>query len=276
MNFTKAAEDLHITQPAVSQHIKYIETYYDVKLFEYHNKKLSLTEQGQYLKNVFETIHHDSLRIKDDVAAIRKPQVLKIGATLSIGEFFLPPLLPEFLKSHTDINISVTVDNTRELLKLLNNGQIDFALCEGYFNKSDYEYRLIKREKILALCAADYDICGVLEISSLFSHRLLAREKGSGTREIFERYLKENGFSSENFTSCCEFTSPHLILKMLLAGQGISFLYRTVAEECLRDGTLKEIDINGFDISHEFNAIWKKQSIFSDRYIKIIKDLCNC
>lgn len=271
MNFTKASQELNITQPAVSQHIKHIEAYYKVKLFTYKNKKLTLTGQGAYLKRAFEALHHDALRVKDDIAHIDKPRLLRIGATLSIGEYYIPPLLETFLKRHLDINLSVVVADTKVLLEKLDNGQIDFAFCEGYFNKLHYAYQFIKEEKVCALCAADYDVSSVGGLASLFGHRILMREKGSGTREVFERYLKEHGFSLNCFPSCCDFTSPHLIIKMLLAGQGISFLYRTVAEKWLERGDLKEIEIPGFHLCHEFNAIWKKGSLYQEYY----KDMIN-
>lgn len=273
MNYTKAANELNLTQPAVSQHIKFLEEYYGTKLFFYNKKKLSLTLQGEYLRNVFEVFYHDSLYVKEKVSNIHKNPTLKIGATLSIGEYYVPKRIASFMKRNPDINLSVTVADTTVLVEQLDSGKIDFAMVEGYFDKPDYTYRLIKTEKMVAVCAADYEIKKVSGIDELFSERLIIREKGSGTREIFERYLHENGFNIKCFEHCCDFTSPHLILKMLLSGLGISFMYRTVAEKYLNNGMLREIEIENFNLMHEFNVIWKKNSLLNEYYKKVSEEL---
>jgi len=273
MNYTRAAEEINLTQPAVSQHIRYLEEYYQVKLFNYKNKSLMLTEHGQYLKNYMETLYHDSKRVKDLIQNIQKRSRLRLGATLSIGEYYLPDKLSAFMKEHSDMDLSVTVADTAALLSGLDEGTVDLVLCEGYFNKNDYAHMLIKSEEMCVLCASGYDCRDIEDLESLFRHHLLIREKGSGTREILERYLHENNYSLDNFQRISDFTSPHLITKLLLDKQGISVLYRTVGGAGLANGTLKEIHIPGFQISHEFNAIWKKDSVFDEEYRKLIYEL---
>lgn len=275
MNYTRAAEELNMSQPAVSQHIHYLENYYEVKLFNYKNKNLQLTEQGMYLKKYMETICHDCNYIKGSVQSIQKRIRLKIGATLSIGEYYLPDKLSSFMQSHPKIDLSVTIADTAALLNMLDQGEVDILLCEGYFNKNDYGHMLIKKEDMCIFCSSEYD-CGDIEnLESLFNHHLLIREKGSGTRETFERYLYDKNFSLDNFIKISEITSPHLIVRLLLDRQGVSVLYRTVGASCLADGTLKEIIIPDFKISHEFNAVWKKNTAFNEEYKSLVKELFN-
>lgn len=275
MNFTRAAEELCITQPSVSQHIRYLEEYYGARLFSYSGRRLCLTEQGEFLKNAFEAFFHDAARVREDVKNIRGRQVLRIGATLSIGEFFLPQRLGKFMASRPELDLSLTVADTRALLEKLDGGEIDLALCEGYFKKSDYSCRLIKTEPVCALCAADYPMGNVSSISELFAHRLIIREQGSGTREILERGLSEKGYSVDCFASRWDITSPHIILKLVEEGQGITFLYRECAQKLLRENVLREIVIPDFSVCHEFNAIWMQGSIYNSYYSECAELLCN-
>ena len=266
MNYTRTAENLNMTQPAVSQHIRYLEEFYQVKLFSYQNKKLELTSQGRYLKKYLETISHDVKYLQKSVQNIKKRNRVKLGATLSIGEFYIPDRLSAFMKNTQELDISVTIADTRELLFRLDGGEVDFILCEGYFDKNEYAHKLIKKEDMYIVCSAEYDSSQIKDLKDLFEHSMLCRENGSGTRKIFENYLHEYNYSFKNFTRISEFTSPHLIKKLLLDKQGISVLYKTVIEKELRQKTLKIIDIPGFHVTHEFNAVWKKDSVFGVQY----------
>lgn len=264
MNYTKAAEELNLTQPAVSQHIKYLEEYFEAKLFSYNKKKLSLTSAGIYLKKATESVYNDSRRIKEHLKNYTETPLLNIGATLSIGGFFLPKRLGEFIKSNRKYRISLTVGDTECLLKKLENGEIDIAFVEGYFHKNDYTYSLIKQERIIAAASPAFEIGKIKKLSDIFTCPLLLREKGSGTREILERGLRENGYDINDFSAYTEINSPHVIRDLLLCGTGISFLYESVVSDCLQTGTLKEIPIPDFSLCHEFNAIRAKNSIFAE------------
>lgn len=270
MNYTRTAENLNMTQPAVSQHIRCLEDFYQTRLFTYKNKKLELTEQGRYLKKYLETIAHDVKNLQESVQNIRKRIRIRLGATLSIGEFYLPGKLSSFMHNNPKVDVSVIIADTRDLLLKLEHGEVDFILCEGYFDKNEYAYRLIKKEEMCIACSSEYDSGKISELKHLFEHPMLCRENGSGTREIFENYLREYNYSFENFVSISEFSSPHIIKKLLLDGQGISVLYKTVIEKELQKKTLKIIEIPGFQVSHEFNAVWKKDSVFGTQYSKWI------
>lgn len=273
MNYTKAAQQLGFTQPSVSQHIRGLEEFYKVKLFVYKNKKLELTEQGKYLKKYLETLSHDVNHMKQSIHNIKKNRRILLGATLSIGEFYISDKLSRYIKGNPNVEIVLIIADTKELLGKLDAGEIDFILCEGYFDKSRYEYERIETDKMCIVCSRDYDSRNVRDLSSLFQHHLLLRETGSGTREIFENYLHEHNFSVANFERCSEFTSPHLIKKLLLDGIGISVLYKTVVETELKEKRLREIEIPDFQLTHEFNAVWKSNSIFSQEYKSIIHDI---
>ena len=147
MNFTRAAEELNITQPAVSQHIRYLEELFEVKLFDYHNKKISLTEAGTFLQSTATTMVHDVMHLQDKLRQLQgEKRELVFGVTLTVGEFVIPAPVASYLKAHPEAAVHVTVANTQELLKKLNDGQIDFALVEGFFAKSEYDSKVYSNE----------------------------------------------------------------------------------------------------------------------------------
>lgn len=273
MNYTKAAEVLSLTQPAISGHIKYLENYYGVRLFVYENKKLMLTSQGEVLKRALQTVVHDEIKLKNELAAIKKKKLYRIGATLSIGDSYLPRFLAKYLGQHTDTELSVTVANTSTLLKSLDQGMLDIVLTEGYFSKDEYENRLINEEELSLFCGIDYDTKGLNGLDKLFSHRLITREKGSGTRAVFEHYLLDNGYNIDDFENKCEFTSLKLIEEMLVDNQGVSVLYKCVMKDLLEAGKIREVVIPGMKLRHDFNAVWQKSSRYGSENERFLEEL---
>lgn len=274
MNYTKAAQILNITQPAVSQHIKYLEDYYDVKLFSYTGKTLTLTKAGQELRNAMLSMKHDTLYLKERISQEkkRKPD-LKFGATLTIGQFMIPARLAAYLSNNAESKVELTVDNTRVLLSMLDAGTIDFAVVEGFFPKSEYAYKFISREKFVAVCGKDYPIDRINQFSDLFTRQLLVREIGSGSREILARYMQEYGYDVDSFAHQIVVNNIYVLKKLASLGKGITFLYKAAVEEELERGELKEITIPDFDVSHEFNFVWRKGSIFESYYQEICDEL---
>lgn len=274
MNFTRAAEELNLTQPAVSQHIKYLEEYYGQKLFDYDKRKLKLTPAGKALKNSMEALTHDVDIVREKIAKSSDKKYYHIGATRSIGGYVLPPKISKYIENNPDIAIDITDTDTKILMGLLDAGSIDVAFVEGYFDKQKYSHKLMRRENMIAVCSKDYEIGKVEKISDLFSHRLILREKGSGTREVFTRYLAEYGWSEEAFSSTLTVNAPHIINALLHEKMGISFVYHSVVEKSLADGELRQIEIPDFNLSHEFNAVWRSESLFASEYERLAEWFC--
>lgn len=273
MNFTKAAEALNITQPAISGHIKYIEEYYGIKLFQYKNKKLTLTKHGEILKTSLQTMVHDEKRLKKELTSAKENKIYRIGATLSVGDYYIQDFLSEYMEKHKNISLSVTVANTESLLHKLDHGNLDIVITEGDFLKDNYESRLLKEERFAVYCGKNYDSFDICRFEDLLRHRLITREKGSGTRGVFEHYLMEKGRRIEDFKEVCEFSSMKLITKMVSDNHGISVLYSCVGTEMLAEGKLKEIEVPGFHLTHDFNVLWQKGSIYGPENELFLEEL---
>ena len=268
MNFTKASEELNITQPAVSQHIKYLENYYNTKLFTHEGKKLILTEEGRILHSVSITMINDENNMRKQFLNMSNAlSELRFGATRTIGEVMVSDILSDYLRRYPDTHVYMKASNTKELLKSLENGDIDFALVEGYFRKSEYDYLHYSREKFRAVCSPFYKWDKKPEtIEDLFNERLLIRENGSGTREILERYLESYNYNVKNFSNKAEIGSIHTIIELAKSGCGITFLYEAAVKDEIQNGNLIPIKIKDFNVEHDFAFIWRKGSTYSDVY----------
>lgn len=272
MNFTRASEKLNITQPAVSQHIRFLEEHYHTRLFRYEGRKLKLTEAGEILRNASLTMMHDEQSMQNRMAAGESAEELCFGATRTIGDVLMGKILKKHMDQYPDSRIRMIVENTRELLRRLDEGSIDFALVEGFFQKSEYECIRFSDEPYIAVCAPDYPFRERPEvIEDLFRERLLLREEGSGTREVLERCLNTRNLSVSDFERTMEAGSLQTIKELTKVGCGITFLYGTAVRDELKDGTLTRIPLRNFQVYHEFNFIWRRGSIYGDRYREIFR-----
>ena len=274
MNFTKAAEALHITQPAVSQHIRYIEEYYQTRLFKFQGKKPVLTEAGEYLLHAFTTLSHDQVYLKEQLLSMQKKKpALIFGATLTIGEYVMPRFLIEYQTRHPDTVLTMITANTHELLDRISDGEIDFAIVEGYFDKTQYDYLTFSSEPYIAVAGTPlFEDCRPRSLSELLDQKLIVREPGSGTREILEKHLEARNLSIHDFSGVSEIGNIPALKAVVSAGLGITFLYRSAAEEELKNGILFDVTPENFSITHDFTLIWQKGSMFASRYRTIFEE----
>lgn len=275
MNFTAAAKQLNITQPAVSQHIHFLEEQYNTSLFRYRNKQLFLTHEGEILRKHLLTMKIDEKAVMEELKCnLSGIETLSIGVTMTIGEYAIVDKLANFLIQHPEINIHLHYGNTLQLLKLLDSGQISMAIVEGNYPKENYSYKKYSTEDYIAICAASHHFMTdhPHTINDLVCERLLVREEGSGTRNILEQSLIAHGIHISDFIHYTEVENMHTIIGLLKKDCGISFLYKIAVENELKAGTLKEIYLDDFKMQHDFDIIWEKHSIYSDKYLSICEE----
>ena len=271
MSFTRAAAALHITQPAVSQHIRALEAQYGVRFFSFEGKKLTLTDAGRLFLRTATTMRHDAQHLRDALGSLSGGgRRLVFGATLTIGEYVMPAPLARLLAAEPNVSLRMIVANTAELLRGLDRGDIDFALVEGFFDKSEYDSLPYLTERYVAVCAPGYRFRQpVHTLEDLLGERLLTREPGSGTREILERRLREHNLTVRDFRAVTEIGSLNAIKALVRMGQGVAFLYEPTVRAELESGALREIALSGFPVLHDFTFLWRKSSVFAQTYREI-------
>lgn len=270
MNFTEAARLLHITQPAVSQHIHALEKQYGARFFASQGKRIYLTEAGQIFWQTANAMQHDVRHLQEEISRISGQLCLNFGVTLTIGEYIMPQPLLRLMKERPDIRIRMIVENTDVLMKLLNEGNIDFAIIEGYYSQQSYSGITYRSERFIPVCAADYRFTKpVTELRDLLSECLFLREEGSGTRKVLEHSLMEHNLLLKDFPRLMELGNLGLIKSMVSEGMGITFIYESVVKKELEDGVLREIPLEDFPVYHDFTFLWQKGSVFDDYYREV-------
>lgn len=277
MNFTYAAEELHITQPAVSQHIRFLEEHYGEKLFERDGKKIKLTPAGKILRAAMTVINDDETSIINRMQnSAKERKSLKIGVTLTIGEYVIAQPLAKYIKEHPETNIQIRFENTAELSKMLTEGKLDIAVVEGNFNTELFESHIYKSEEYIPVCSKTHQFAGKVDVlTDLLSERLIVRESGSGTRDILEKNLEARNVNISDFANITEADNIHLIVNLVKHDCGITFLYKAAVEKEIESGNLREIQLDDFSIQHNFAFIWNRGSVFATEYRQISKEFIN-
>lgn len=272
MNFTRAAEQLHITQPAVSQHIHALEEQYGTKLFHYRGKQLSLTQGGQLLLRTAATMHHDALRLRESLRQLEGRRSLRFGATLTIGEYIMPAPLLRLLERDPEIQLRMDTANTQELLERLDRGELEFVIVEGDFDRQAYDSLTYCTQPYIPVCAPSYSFSRpVCRLGDLVEERLLVREPGSGTRTVLERALEAHNLRVRDFRRVTELGSLNAIKALVCAGAGISFFYQPVVQRELEAGVLNTIPLEDSSISHDFTFLWRRGSVFTPYYREVFR-----
>lgn len=183
------------------------------------------------------------------------PVALRIGATKTIGDYILGPAIRRFLDA-PDHQLQFLVDNTAALLRRLEQGELDFVVLEGVFNKARYDSFLLRNEPYIGICPPGHPLDGqTVSPEALLGQRLILREEGSGTRDLLERSLAQCGYTVGAFSGTVCVSSFKIIRELVCAGYGISFVYAAVAADLPAPGRFFCPPLTG---SHELNAVWLK------------------
>ena len=260
MNYRRTGELLRLSQPAVSQQIHALERDYGCKLFLYDGKRLHRTAQADVVAEYARAALYNAKQMQQRLQQ-SQVQVIRMGATKTIGEFVLPELLVRYAKE-SDGDLTVTVDNTENLLRKLEHEELDFALVEGSFDRSRYGFALYSRAPFVGICHRDHPFAGgTVTMGELKGERAILREKGSGTRAILENALLEHGYSVDLFSRTICVSSSSLVLRLVLEGAGITFAYAAMAE---RRPELACFHLEGLHEAREFNIVYLKGTRVSD------------
>lgn len=265
LNYTETAKKLHITQPNVSQHIRYLEDFYGVKFFVYKNRELFITPEGEKFRQMVKRLSSESKKIIHEMSNFDNMKLnLNFGTSLTIGEYIMPDIIKKI--DFDKYSINMIVENTESLLNKLEDGELDFVIIEGQFDKAKYDSYLFSKENFIGIGSPDFD--GKYSLRDLLDNRLILREKGSGTREIFERVLFDYNLGVSSFSDIIEIGNMNAIKKLVADGMGISFLYEKAGMDYIERGLVRKLDLD-FAVEREFNFVMLKDSNYKGDYLDI-------
>ncbi|KRL33627.1 LysR family transcriptional regulator [Liquorilactobacillus uvarum] len=268
-SYTKTAEQLYISQPAVTQQIQRLEEKLGLKLVYYHRPNLKITQIGEELADFLQRTNVQSQQLLERLQTPNKFREINFSTTRSLSEFLAPQLIEEIAARDAFRKISCHVGNTEQALTAVRTGKSQFALVEGNFDKNKFGYKIIRSEPFIAVVSGHHVLTQYRSLtwSDLVKTPLLVREEGSGSREILASLARAENVSLSDFEHLIVISEPLLIRRLLLGGVGISFLYRSLVEEQLKNKQLVELSMldNG-QTAHDLYLIYAKDSYFKEDY----------
>jgi DNA-binding transcriptional LysR family regulator len=249
MSYTRAAEALHISQPAVSRQVQWLEDALGVAVFERLGRGVRLTSAGEdvlvYAQRVDALL--DELRaVMAERGELRRGSLRLIG-TSTAGEYLLPPLVADFRRAHPGVTVTLRVANREHVLAALANGDVDLAVMGRPPTRADWESVRILSNQLVAIAAPAHGLAKARGIApaQLEGETFFLREAGSGTRLAVEEFMHAAGLRLEE---AVELGSDSAIKQAVMAGLGIAILSRQAIQLELEVGRLTQLDVGGLPL----------------------------
>jgi DNA-binding transcriptional LysR family regulator len=257
LSFTKASQELFITQPAITKHIQELEGLYKVRLFERLGNKIVLTKAGELLQEHSERILEDYKRLDYEMHLLHNEcsGELRLGASTTISQYVLPPLLARFIEKFPQVSLSLLNGNSRDVENALQEHRIDLGLVEGIIRLPNLKYTTFLDDELVAVVHTHSKLAKLDEISvyDLYNVPLVLRERGSGTLDVLETSLLRHNIRLSDLNIKMYLGSTESI-KLFLENtdcMGIVSV-RSISRE-LAAGLFKVIDIKYLEMEREFS-----------------------
>lgn len=256
-SFRKAAEELYLTQPAVSLQIKALEDDIGVQLFDRTGAHIALTKAGKVLLDYSRRANALFVQAEEEIAALSGDHagLLALGASTTIAQYLLPRMLGEFLRSHPRIHPTMVSGNTEQIVEALTQQKIALGLIEGPARSRDIKCEPFMEDELVLIVSAAHEWAELESIpcSEIAAAPLLMRERGSGTRQIVEMALQRQGVKLNPSRIVMELDSTEAIKSAVEAGLGVGFVSRWAIAKNLRLGAhFKIVEVTGLRIQREF------------------------
>tara|TARA_R110002167_G_scaffold17777_1_gene67505 strand:+ start:1056 stop:1946 length:891 start_codon:yes stop_codon:yes gene_type:complete len=260
-NITRAAESLSMSQSAASSALKELEQQFDIQLFDRVGKRLQLNELGRLFQPRAEALLEQARELENDFNRHMDAGQLKVGATLTIGNYLMVPLMAQYMLAQ-DAKVSLQVGNTREIVERVANFDLDIGLIEGEVQHSELKVTPWRDDELVVFCAPDHPLASCKQLSDreLQTAQWILREQGSGTRQVFERAL--HGLLPQ-LQIMLELQHTEAIKRAVESGLGIGCLSRIALEEAFKHRTLVRLSVPQRDFRRRFYIILHKHKYLS-------------
>ena len=271
-SITKAAERLHMAQPAVSIAVKELENYYEVKLFDRISKRLYLTDIGRNFLDYAAHIVSLFDDVQNNIFQWERSGKLRVGASMTIGTHLMPEYVSAFYQKHPQSHIEVFIGNSDLIEKRLLQNDLDFALIEGTVHSDSILCDTYKKDRLAVICCPSNPLCQTDTITTrqLLSQPLLLREPGSGTRELFDHIMASYEYT---YTPSWESMSSEALIHAVRKGLGVSVLSYLLVQEELKKGRITELKVEDLRFERGFHVIYHKNKLLTNLAKEFI-ELC--
>lgn len=247
LSFTKAAEVLFMTQPAVTFQIKQLEEHFNTRLFDRGHGRISLTPAGElvlsYAEKILALSNEMDVRMAEMTGEIGGP--LLVGASTTIAEFLLPRIMGEFKSKYPKVQPRLVVANSEAIESRVGEHSLDIGFIESPTHHPNLQTEVVCEDELQVICSPKFPLARLKEVTpqQLVDHPFVSREPGSGTREFTEVYLHKQGVDISRMTPVMELGSPLALLEVVETGLGYAIASRASVMHALRLGTLVSIPL---------------------------------
>ena len=279
LNFTKAAEELHMTQPAVTFQIRQLEEQFNTRLFDRTHNKVTLTDVGKQvytysdrILKLYEEMTRNITEMTGDVSGC-----VTLGASTTIAEYMLPLLIGEFKNKFPEVMINLRESNTEDIVSMVENNDIDLGIVEGSVNNKNLVVEECKMDHLVVIMPNDHMLASEkkLRVEDFVSYPFICREHGSGTQEVITNYVEKHG-NGEELNVCFELSSPEAIKGAVEAGMGLSIVSRATIIKELKLGTLTAVELRP-SLERPFSFVrqrYKFKSRAADQLLSFAQEYC--
>jgi len=263
LSFTKAAQELFVSQPAVTNHIHELEKQHGQRLLERRGARVALTEAGRLLLAHAEAVAASAQLLADQLGALRDPDEaagrLRLGASTTLSQYVLPGLLPAFQARYPRVQLTLLNANSERIADALLRGELDLGFVEGRTRSRDLHYELLLPDELVAVRRATPagPPPAPLPLAEALAHPLVLRERGSGTLEVLEFALRELRIKLSSLSVAFYFDNTEAIKAYLEAApEALGFVSRRALGRELAAGRLEIVPIAGLHLPRQFDAVW--------------------
>ena len=269
-SISKAAAALHLTQPGLSLQLKNLENEMGAKLLIRSNKGIRLTEEGKVVYNYASTILSIKGNIKRDLLSLQEnnPELI-IGSCKAVGEYALPCSIYIFKKIYSEVNLNIKLMNSSEVIEKLIDHTINIGIIQDNPGINRIDTKTIISDELILVGHIDSSK-GAITLEELKRMPLILREKTSSTRYLIEKALKNEGVNLDQLNIIYDLNSPEAIKSSILAGDGYSFLPKLIIRKELKEGSLKQIQVNNLKVAFNYYLAYRKDYVFTDYEKKFV------
>lgn len=274
LSFTKAAEVLFMTQPAVTFQIKQLEEHFNTRLFDRGHGRISLTPAGElvlsYAEKILGLSGEMDVRLSEMTGEVGGS--LLVGASTTIAEFLLPRILGEFKSKYPNVRPRLVVANSETIETRVSEHTIDIGFIESSSRQPNLQTEICCEDELQVICSPKFPLARLKEIApqTLIEHPFVSREPGSGTREFTEVYLRKHGVDIDHMQPVMELGSPLALLEVVETGLGYAIASRTSVMKSLRLGDLVSIPLKP-RLTRKLSMVYPKEK-FRSRLVTAFVD----
>jgi DNA-binding transcriptional LysR family regulator len=280
LSFTKAAQTLHMTQPAVTFQVRQLEEHFNTRLFDRTHNRISLTDAGRKVCESADRIFELYAEMENAVCGItgQISGVLTIGASTTIAEYMLPPLLGDFKERYPDVAIHLKVSNTEGIVSMVENNAIDLGVVEAPVANKNLVVEICKRDSLVAIMHPSHPLAALQQVTfeQLLEYPFICREEGSGTREVISDHLQHQPEGHSTLKIAMELGSPEALKGAVEAGMGVSVVSGTTIQKELKLGTLVALPLDP-PLDRPFSFVHQKQKFrlrVMEELLDFARDYC--